>query len=94
MKITKTQLRKIIKEELIKEFGYDVPDEEENERVKWYQADTYEHPAGWYLMIDQEEVSSSDAYDMMNKENEPGGDTELADAIKKAIEAAEEDTEY
>ena len=93
MKITKTQLRKIIKEELIKEFGYDVPDEEENERVKWYQADTYEHPAGWYLMIDQEEVSSSDAYDRMNNARSEGDD-ELGQAIEDAIEAAEKDTEY
>jgi hypothetical protein len=93
MKITKSQLRKIIKEELGAFYAGLGSDEEESERVQWYQADTYEHPAGWYLMIDGEEVSSSDAYDMMNNARSEGND-ELGQAIEDAIEAAEKDTEY
>jgi len=79
MKITKTQLRKLIKEAIIVE----------KMDVDWHQDDSGKHPHGWYLMIDGEEVGRDDAYDMMNNARSEGYD-ELAQAIESAAKDAEE----
>ena len=79
MKITKTQLRKLIKEAIIVEMM----------DVDWHQDDSGKHPYGWYLMIDGEEVGRDDAYDMMNNARSEGYD-ELAQAIESADKDAEE----
>ena len=83
MKITETQLRKIIKEAIIAEMM----------DVHWYQDDSGKHPHGWYLTIDGEEVGRNDAYDMINNARSEGND-ELATAIESAVEDAEESEEH